>query len=73
MKQNLGILKWMARAGREYGVAYQLGGSLRDTANPPARPEPTAGQDQQEVTTRGEHDGSPGAGAGGTGPAKTPD
>lgn len=32
---NLAILKWLACAGREYGIAYQLGRSLRDTANPP--------------------------------------
>jgi len=34
---NLDILKWLARAGREFGLAYQLGRSLRDTANPPLR------------------------------------
>jgi hypothetical protein len=34
---NLAILKWLARAGREFGLAYQLGRSLRDTANPPLR------------------------------------
>jgi len=34
---NLEILKWLARAGREFGLAYQLGRSLRDTANPPLR------------------------------------
>jgi hypothetical protein len=34
---NLGILEWLACAGREYGIAYQLGRSLRDTANPPLR------------------------------------
>jgi hypothetical protein len=34
---NLDILKWLACAGREYGIAYQLGSSLRDTANPPIR------------------------------------
>jgi hypothetical protein len=34
---NLDILTWLARAGREFGLAYQLGRSLRDTANPPLR------------------------------------
>ena len=32
---NLDILNWLVPAGREYGVAYQLGRSLRDTADPP--------------------------------------
>ena len=36
-KTNLDILKWLACAGREFGLAYQLGRSLRDTANPPLR------------------------------------
>lgn len=36
---NLDILNWLVPAGREYSVAYQLGRSLRDTANPP----PSAG------------------------------
>ncbi len=35
---NLRILKWLACAGREYSLAYQLGRSLRDTADPPIRP-----------------------------------
>jgi hypothetical protein len=39
-KANLAILKWLARAGREFGLAYQLGRSLRDTANPPLRSGP---------------------------------
>lgn len=34
---NLEILEWLACAGREYSVAYQLGRSLRDTAAPPER------------------------------------
>lgn len=34
---NLAILEWLACAGREYSVAYQLGRSLRDTAAPPVR------------------------------------
>ena len=37
-KTNLEILEWLACSGREYGIAYQLGRSLRDTANPPLRP-----------------------------------
>jgi hypothetical protein len=48
-KANLAILKWLARAGREFGLAYQLGRSLRDTANPPLRSGPAgadAGTDQ---------------------------
>ena len=36
-KINLEILEWLACAGREFGLAYQLGRSLRDTANPPLR------------------------------------
>jgi hypothetical protein len=32
---NLHMLEWLACAGREYSLAYQLGRSLRDTANPP--------------------------------------
>jgi len=31
---NLEILEWLACAGREYSIAYQLGRSLRDTAAP---------------------------------------
>ncbi len=34
---NLNILEWLACAGRDFGIAYQLGRSLRDTANPPLR------------------------------------
>jgi hypothetical protein len=34
---NLAILEWLACAGREYSVAYQLGRSLRDTEAPPVR------------------------------------
>jgi hypothetical protein len=34
---NLAILEWLACAGREYSVAYQLGRALRDTAAPPVR------------------------------------
>lgn len=36
-KTNLTILTWLARADRDLGLAYQLGRSLRDTANPPLR------------------------------------
>ena len=49
---NLDILKWLACAGREYGVAYQLGRSLRDTANPPPHPGAAADQGQPEIKTR---------------------
>jgi hypothetical protein len=35
---NLEILRWLACADRDLGLAYQLGGSLRDTASPPLRP-----------------------------------
>ena len=31
---NLNILEWLAGAGRDYGIAYQLGRSLRDTTAP---------------------------------------
>jgi hypothetical protein len=31
---NLTILEWLACAGRDFGLAYQLGRSLRDTASP---------------------------------------
>jgi hypothetical protein len=34
-QRNLDILEWLASAGRDYGVAYQLGRALRDTADPP--------------------------------------
>ena len=51
-KANLRILTSLACAGREYGVAYQLGRSLRDTANPPPRPVAAADQDQPEIKTR---------------------
>ncbi len=39
---NLRILEWLAGAGRDYGVAYQLGRSLRDTTDPPLPPDGTA-------------------------------
>jgi hypothetical protein len=39
---NLQILEWLACAGRDYGIAYQLGRSLRDTADPPLPPNGTA-------------------------------
>jgi hypothetical protein len=38
-QRNFDILQWLASAGREYGIAYQLGRSLRDTANMPLRPD----------------------------------
>lgn len=50
---NLVILEWLAVAGREFGVAYQLGRSLRDTADPPLRPAPpSTDKEQQEVVAR---------------------
>jgi hypothetical protein len=36
-KTNVDILTWLAREDRDLGLAYQLGRSLRDTANPPLR------------------------------------
>jgi hypothetical protein len=45
---NLDILEWLACAGRQYSVAYQLGRSLRDTAAPPAR----AGAAQDALLTQ---------------------
>lgn len=45
---NLDILEWLACAGREYSVAYQLGRSLRDTAAPPVR----AGAEQDALVTQ---------------------
>ena len=50
--KNLDILKSLACAGREYGVAYQLGRSLRDTANPPPRTDAAADLDQPEIAAR---------------------
>ena len=38
-QRNFDILQWLASAGREYGIAYQLGRALRDTANMPLRPD----------------------------------
>ena len=35
IQSNLQILEWLAGAGRDYGIAYQLGRSLRDTTVPP--------------------------------------
>ena len=49
---DLAILTSLACAGREYGVAYQLGRSLRDTANPPPRPDATADLYQPEIAAR---------------------
>jgi hypothetical protein len=34
---NVHILTWLACAGREFSLGYQLGRSLRDTADPPLR------------------------------------
>jgi hypothetical protein len=50
---NLDILEWLACAGREYGIAYQLGRSLRDTANPPPRPDgERSDADKKDITAR---------------------
>lgn len=50
---NLDILEWLACAGREYGIAYQLGRSLRDTANPPLRLDgERSDADNNEITAR---------------------
>jgi hypothetical protein len=39
---NFQILEWLACAGRDYGLAYQLGRSLRDTTDPPVAPDASA-------------------------------
>jgi hypothetical protein len=50
---NQDILEWLACAGREYGIAYQLGRSLRDTANPPLRLNgERSGADTKKITNR---------------------
>ncbi len=50
---NLEILEWLACAGREYGIAYQLGRSLRDTANPPVRQDgERSDADKKDITDR---------------------
>jgi len=50
---NLDILEWLACAGREYGIAYQLGRSLRDTANPPLRLDgERSDADKKDITAR---------------------
>jgi hypothetical protein len=50
---NLEILEWLACAGREYGIAYQLGRSIRDTANPPVRQEgERSDADKKAITAR---------------------
>ncbi len=41
-QSNLQILEWLAGAGRDYGIAYQLGRSLRDTTAPPLPADGTA-------------------------------
>ena len=53
---NLEILRWLACAGREYSIAYQLGRSLRDTAAPPLRAAATqaAGPQAQRAAAAGE-------------------
>ena len=42
IQDNLQILEWLAGAGRDYGIAYQLGRSLRDTTDPLPTPGGTA-------------------------------
>jgi hypothetical protein len=42
VQANLQILEWLAPAGRDYGLAYQLGRSLRDTTDPPLPPDGAA-------------------------------
>ena len=42
IQANLQILEWLAGAGRDYGIAYQLGRSLRDTTDPPLPADGTA-------------------------------
>jgi hypothetical protein len=50
---NLAILGWLALAGRELSIAYQLGRALRDTADPPLRPYVTGlEQGQQGIGVR---------------------
>lgn len=50
---NLKILEWLACAGRDFGLAYQLGRSLRDTANPPLRRDRARlAQGEQEIQAR---------------------
>lgn len=44
---NLAILTWLAVRDREVELAYQLGRSLRDTANPPLRDVPDKTRDHQ--------------------------
>jgi hypothetical protein len=53
IRLNLDILEWLACAGREYGIAYQLGRSLRDTANPPLRLDgERSDADKKDITAR---------------------
>jgi hypothetical protein len=50
---NQDILEWLACAGREYSIAYQLGRSLRDTANPQPRPDgERSDADKKKITAR---------------------
>jgi hypothetical protein len=57
---NLALLTWLACAERESSLAYQLGRSLRDTANAPLRLVPDTGIDAacQAVAT-GQHPAGP--------------
>jgi hypothetical protein len=50
---NLAVIEWLARAGREFSMAYQLGRALRDAADPPVRLEgPRKEDDKQEIAAR---------------------
>jgi hypothetical protein len=50
---NLAILEWLALAGRELSVAYQLGRALRDTADPPLRAHAAGlGQSEPDIDDR---------------------
>jgi hypothetical protein len=58
---NLSILEWLACAGRDFGVAYQLGRSLRDTANLPLRGDAVRlEQGMQEIQARTQEAAKPG-------------
>lgn len=46
---HFAMLKCLASAGRDLGLAYQLGRSLRDTANPPLRLDPPPPGEEYEA------------------------
>jgi hypothetical protein len=53
IKANMAILEWLACVGREYGIAYELGRALRDTADLPLRLDETREKaGQREMTAR---------------------